>query len=72
MTKATTPKSGGGMVAEGLGERVVARSAGGNQALKVVKVSPRTVQAARLRKTINDRLGKPTSPVTIKIASVGQ
>jgi len=38
----------------------------------VVKVSPRTVQADRLRKTINDRLGKPTSPVTIKIASVGQ
>ncbi len=39
---------------------------------KFVKVSPRTVQAARLRQTINTRLGKPTSPVTVKIANVGR
>lgn len=39
---------------------------------QVVKVSSRTVQAARLRQTINSRLGKSTSPVTVKIANVGR
>lgn len=37
---------------------------------KRVAVKPSLVQAARLRKTINDRLGVPTSPVTEKIAAL--
>ncbi len=37
---------------------------------KRVAVRPYLVQAARLRKTINDRLGVPTSPVTEKIAAL--
>ncbi len=42
--------------------------ASNDSAGRIVKVSPRTVQAARLRPTINTRLGKPTSPFTTKIA----
>lgn len=37
---------------------------------KRVAVKPYLVQAAKLRKTVNDRLGVPTSPVTEKIAAL--
>lgn len=37
---------------------------------KRVAVKPYLVQAAKLRKTVNDRLGEPTSPVTEKIAAL--
>ena len=37
---------------------------------KRVSIKPSLVQAAKLRKTINDRLGVPTSPVTEKVAAL--
>ncbi|GGM10151.1 hypothetical protein [Nakamurella endophytica] len=37
---------------------------------RTVAVSPVLVQAARLRKVINDRRGLATSPVTQKIAAL--
>lgn len=39
---------------------------------KRVAVKPYLVQAAKLRKTVNDRLGVPTSPVTEKIAALAR
>ena len=38
---------------------------------KRVAIKPYLVQAAKLRKSVNDRLGEPTSPVPEKIAALG-
>ncbi len=38
--------------------------------IRLVPVSPVLVQGAKLRKTLNDRLGVPTSPVTEKVAAL--